>query len=350
MMRPQRVRIIGRSSGWVAWKKPLTETSMTRCHCWALMPGSTVISDPLDMQTRSLDRLAVSLYLPAAYAGATILPISADAELSIAGDYSAAGTMPLSEQKLFPSLPGYLQTSIPFLSAIQTELPRAPRLVICFGDSITAGPYPSLLAERIRAQGAQELAVVNEGIGGNRILHDSPAQFGMTYGPAGVVRFPAALRMHSGMPAGASTGRHVADTVIVLEGINDIIHPGLSAPADEVVTAPDLIAGLRRYVDISHAAGLRIFLGTIAPFEGCCLQSAMRPPGDWTAREGVRQAVNHWIRSNDLADGMIDFDRTLRDPRRPQRLRPSYDSRDHLHPNMAGYRAMAGSIPLGLLN
>jgi lysophospholipase L1-like esterase len=315
-----------------------------------LAPGATVDSDPVDMQTRSLDRLAVSLYLPADNDGATVLPINADAQLSTAGDYSADSTMSLTAQKLYPSLPGYVQTSMPFLSAIQTQLPRAPHLVICFGDSITAGPYPALLAERLLARGSDRLAVVNEGIGGNRILHDSPAQFGMSFGPAGVERFRAALRMHLGTPASESAGKHAAGTVIVLEGINDITHPGLSAPPGDAVTASELIAGLRRYVDISHRAGLRILLGTILPFEGCCIQSGMKPPADWPAREGLRQTVNRWIRSNELADGMIDFDATLRDTHHPRRMRPIYDSGDHLHPNAAGYRAMASSISLRSLN
>jgi lysophospholipase L1-like esterase len=315
-----------------------------------LASGATVTSDPTDIQTRSLDTIAVSLYLPAASEGVTVLPKGADAQLSTAGDYSAASAIPLSTQKLFPALPDYLQRSMPFLSAVETQLSRPPRLVICFGDSITAGPYPSFLAERLLAHDSHGLAVVNEGIGGNRILHDSPAQFGQSYGPAGIERFQAALQMHSVGAASESAGGRAADTVIVLEGVNDILHPGLAAPPGEAVTASELIAGLRRYVDISHRAGLRILLGTILPFEGCCLQPAMAPPADWAAREGVRQTVNRWVRSNEFADGMIDFDKTLRDPQQPQRLRPIYDSGDHLHPNVAGYRVMAGSIALRLLN
>jgi lysophospholipase L1-like esterase len=306
--------------------------------------GATVTSDPVDMETRSLDTLAISLYLPAATESATMLPVYTASQLSVAGDHSADSTMPLADQKLIPSLPEYLQKSMPFLSAVETQLPRAPRRVICFGDSITAGPYPSFLAER-----AQQLAVINEGIGGNRILHDSPAQFGTSYGPAGIRRFQAALRMHWMESARESADSRAPDTVIVLEGINDIIHPGLSAPLEEAVTAAQLIAGLQRYVDISHRAGLRILLGTILPFGGCCLQPGMTPPIGWAGRDGIRQAVNRWIRSNNLADGTIDFDGTLRDPQQPRRLRPIYDSGDHLHPNVAGYRAMAGSIPPQLL-
>ena len=215
--------------------------------------------------------------------------------------------------------------------------PVDPQVVVCFGDSITAGPYPSFLKERLAAQGLSGMTVANEGIGGNRILHD--AEPGSTkYGPAGVKRFGGALEAHPG-----------ARAVIVLEGINDIIHPGVSAPMDESVSAADLVTALKRYIKIAHHHGLRIIGATILPFEGCCLKSGEDPPPDWAARESKRQAVNVWIRSSGAFDGMIDFDRLMRDPQNPHRLNPAYDSGDHLHPGADGYHAMADSIDLGLL-
>jgi lysophospholipase L1-like esterase len=156
----------------------------------------------------------------------------------------------------------------------------------------------------------------------------------MSFGPAGVRRFQAALQAHPG-----------ARAVIVLEGINDILHQGLSAPIEESVTPADLIGGLERYIELAHQTGVKIIGGTITPFGGCCLRES-EPPADWGTREAVRQSVNRWIRSNKTLDGMIDFDRILREPSHPERLRSAYDSGDHLHPNTAGYHAMADAIDL----
>src|SRR5262249_20103419 len=156
-------------------------------------------------------------------------------------------------------------------------------------------------------------------------------------GPAGVKRFQAVLAAHPD-----------ARVVIVLEGINDILHPGVWAPMEDSVSAEDLIAGLKQYADRAHHAGLKIFGGTILPFEGCCIQPGAEPPSDWTQREAKRQAVNHWIRSSGAFDRVMDFDRLMRDPQQPRRLRPAYDKGDHLHPNDAGYHAMANSIDLKL--
>jgi lysophospholipase L1-like esterase len=218
------------------------------------------------------------------------------------------------------------------------DTPAATPIIICFGDSITAGPYPSFLAGRLAARRRTKVEVVNEGIGGNRILHDSPPQFGPAYGPAGVTRFQAAISAHPG-----------ARVVVVLEGINDILHPGWVTPMSDSVTAPELISGLQLYIRYAHAAGLKILGGTILPFAGCCLKNGTVSPPDWSARESKRQAVNRWIRQGGAFDGVIDFDRLMRDPLRPRRIRPAYDSGDHLHPNTAGYRAMADGIDLGLL-
>jgi lysophospholipase L1-like esterase len=302
-----------------------------------LGPGAVLISDPVQMRTQALESIALSVYLPESVGVITALPVYAGVQLSTNGDHSTDSSFPRTQGKLMPSLPDWMPTPMPYLAAVEVELTRTAPGVICFGDSITAGPYPSFLAERLQAGGGMSLAVTNEGIGGNRILHDSPRQFGMSFGPAGVTRFQAALQAHPG-----------ARAVIVLEGINDILHPGLSAPIEESVKPADLIGGLERYIDLAHQAGVKIIGGTIAPFGGCCLHES-EPPDDWGTREVVRQSVNWWIRSHKALDGVIDFDRVLRDPSHPERLRPAYDSGDHLHPNTAGYHAMADAIDLRLV-
>jgi lysophospholipase L1-like esterase len=130
--------------------------------------------------------------------------------------------------------------------------------------------------------------------------------------------------------------------LVVFIGINDIGHPGTGTiPASEEPTPDELVAGYRRLIARAHEKGIAIYGATLTPFEGTTF------PGYYTpAKEQVRQAVNHWIRSSGEFDGVIDFDRALRDPGRPSRLLPAYDSGDHLHPNDRGMQAMADAVPL----
>jgi lysophospholipase L1-like esterase len=213
--------------------------------------------------------------------------------------------------------------------------------VVAIGDSITDGVnsdiganarWPNDLARRLDAVGGPTLAVADEGIGGNRVLTGSPL-----YGASAEARFERDVLDQPG----------VRD-VILLEGINDI---GFSAGPRPVtrglarqgtgVSAAEIIAGYRRLIAAAHARGLRIFGATLLPFRGAGYYSA--------AGEATREAVNHWIRTSGAFDGVIDFDKVMRDPADPLRLNPSYDSGDHLHPNDAGYQAMANAINLAML-
>jgi len=175
------------------------------------------------------------------------------------------------------------------------------------------------------------LAVADEGIGGNRVLTDSPF-----YGVSAEARFERDVLDQPG----------VRD-VIVLEGINDIGFSagpprlgGLPQPGT-AISAAQIIAGYQQLIAAAHARGLRIFGATLLPFQGAGYYSA--------AGEATREAVNHWIRTSGAFDGVIDFDKVLRDSADPLRLNPLYDSGDHLHPNDAGYQAMADAINLALL-
>jgi lysophospholipase L1-like esterase len=131
--------------------------------------------------------------------------------------------------------------------------------------------------------------------------------------------------------------------VVVLEGNADFLIPGLIGNPAEDVTAEQIIQAHRQMIDRGHALGLRVYGGTLNPVEGYPF------PGFWTAAlEAKRQTVNHWIRTGNAYDAVIDFDRLLRDPSHPSRLLPAYDSGDHVHPNDVGYRAMADAIDLSL--
>jgi lysophospholipase L1-like esterase len=200
---------------------------------------------------------------------------------------------------------------------------------VAFGDSLTSAGWPALLAERLHLAGSNALGVLNQGIAGNRILHDSTGLLGGGFGPAGLKRF-----MHDALDQPG------VQYVLVLAGVNDLGHPGAVAPLEEEVSAEQLIRGLQTFVEQTHTRGITILGGTILAFEGNPM---------WTPeREEKRQAVNAWIRGAGAFDGVFDADRATCDPARPASLLPAYDSGDHLHLNHDGLRAIAESVDLAL--
>jgi lysophospholipase L1-like esterase len=211
---------------------------------------------------------------------------------------------------------------------------ESARSVVAIGDSITDGMrstpnanrrWPDALERRLAEKGNTQTAVINAGISGNRLLSGSPC-----YGDALLNRFERDALRQPG-----------ARAVIVLIGINDINfaamppHAGLDCDAPHTaVTADALFRGYQRLIAQAHQRGLKIYGATLTP--------ASLPPD----REAIRVAVNESIRSSRAFDGVIDFDRALRDPARPDVLQRRFDSGDHIHPNDAGYAAMAEAVPI----
>ena len=221
-----------------------------------------------------------------------------------------------------------------FLSTVEVRASLESAAVVTLGDSITDGAFstrsanlrwPDDLARRLQANAkTRSLAVLNEGIGGNRILHDETASVAM---PGALKRFDRDVLSQAGVKY-----------LIILEGINDIgIATRPNNPIDPVST-DDLVLGLTQMIERAHTHGIKVYLGTIMPDEGLGFYYS-------DAGESERQAVNLWIRTTKLPDGIIDFDKALRDPDDPKRLLPAYD-RDHIHPNDAGHKAMADAIDL----
>ena len=101
-------------------------------------------------------------------------------------------------------------------------------------------------------------------------------------------------------------------------------------------------------IDRAHMQGVRIIGATLTPFKdsfkGIILEGYYSD-----AKNEVRKEVNDWIRTSGAFDGVIDFDLALRDPDRPDHVRDDFNCGDNLHPNDAGYKAMADSIDLNLL-
>jgi lysophospholipase L1-like esterase len=294
----------------------------------AIPPDAPVISDPVNLAVPAGADLAISIFVPRDAVGSGVHYSAQQTSFVGPGD--------LTDSAAFPDDAGRL-TSWVFLSGVEVLASKAAAAVVAFGDSITDGArstpdanhrWPDVLAARLLAH-RKKIGVLDAGIGGNRILHDAATN--VRFGVNALARFDRDVLAQPGV-------RYV----IVLEGINDLGHAGSSAPAAENVTAEDLIAGLRQMIERAHEHGLKIFGATLTPFVGAS-------PGYFTPeKEAKRQAVNQWIRTGGAFDGVIDFEKAVRDPANPDRMLPAYDSGDHLHPGDAGYKAMGEAIDLSL--
>jgi lysophospholipase L1-like esterase len=220
-----------------------------------------------------------------------------------------------------------------FIAGVEVEAAPGSRSLVALGDSITDGHaatndannrWTDVLARRLAPMG---VAVVNEGIGGNRLLDDG-------LGPNALARFDRDVLSVAG-----------AHYLIVLEGINDLgVLDRLQGQSEATHAAfiEKLESAFRQMIERGHAHGIRVYGATIMPDTG----SDYYHPGQRS--EAARQAVNQWIRSSGVFDGVVDFDQVMRDPTHPDRLAPAFDSGDHLHPGPAGYQRMGESVPLDL--
>lgn len=221
-----------------------------------------------------------------------------------------------------------------FLSNVSLLTAPCNRTVVCYGDSITAQDWPDDLALRCAREGFDRTAIIRRATSGSRILREYHCLTYESYGLMGSRRF------HHEVPTDG------ADAVLIQQGINDIIHPvgeavNVFRPMSDLPTVEELIEGLKTYIAQARSYGYRVYVGTLLPMGGWRTDAPFR--------QELRHAYNDFIRTTDLIDGCVDFDRALRDPDRIDWFLPQYDSGDHLHPSKLGYERMAMEVPEELL-
>lgn len=298
--------------------------------------GAPVVSDPVAFPVSSGSEISISIYFPKRVPTPTLHELALKrAVVSQRGDHTRA-------EKIEG---GAVSESSVLVTAVLVPAQPSERLVVAFGDSFVDGDgstvdadhnWPSDLVRRLgkTAEGSK-VAVVNEGIAGNRLLRDG-TEFGL--GVSALARFDRDVLALPGVTH-----------IVLLEGINDIGFPGaklggtyLADPTD-VRSPEEVIGAYRQLISRAHAHGIKVIGATINPCEGVVI------PGYYSeSKDAARQTVNKWIRTSGAFDAVIDFEAVLRDPDHPTRMLPRFTARDHLHPNDAGYQALTDAIDLAL--
>ncbi|MGC4812719.1 GDSL-type esterase/lipase family protein [Micromonospora sp. DT228] len=287
--------------------------------------GAETTSDPVLLPVRALEALTVTLYFADATGPATYH------QDGLTSTYRATGDHRFDHRAA--AFSGETSQSWYHLAGVDVAgSPPTRGTVVTFGDSLTDGygstpgadnRYPDQLAERLVATG-RPLAVANAGIGGNKLLADSPC-----FGERGVTRF-----RHDVL------GQPGVRSAVVLIGINDIGgggFPDFGCGASPVVTAAQLIDGHRALIRAAHAHRITIIGATVPPIKNA---TGYDTPGN----EAVRDEMNTWIRTSGAYDAVVDLDRILADPADTDALRPAYDHGDHLHLNDAGASVAAAAV------
>jgi lysophospholipase L1-like esterase len=291
--------------------------------------GADVLSDPVAFPVADLEQLAISLYVIDSGNTTTWHGEGMQIAYIASGDLTASTELAASET----------DTSRYLLTDVEVTASAGACTIVVIGDSITDGVgstddanrrWPDALAERMRADPMlSSIAVINSGIAGNRLLNDASKPF---VGPSLQSRFERDALSKPGVR-----------WIILLSGSNDISAADMLDNPKDKVSAQQIIAGLKRLVARAHARGIKVYGATLLPKSG-----VQKPFIHTPEAQAKRNEVNAWIRGSGVFDAVVDFERLMGDPERPDHLAPTYDSGDHLHPNDAGYKAMAAAIDLRL--
>jgi lysophospholipase L1-like esterase len=290
-------------------------------HSIVVPAGALILSDPVSIDIKPLSDVAITIYIKSQSG-----PVTRHS-LAMATTYRVSGNE-VSKAILHDSAKS---TTWYFLTGIDVLTDEKSAAIVTLGDSITDGAkstldtnrrWPDELAGRLAADSdTRHFSVLNEGISGNRLVHD-------TAGPSALARFDRDVLAQSGVKY-----------LIILEGINDIghtFHP--RAPNEnEGITVDDLIVAMKQMIARAHERGILVYGATLTPWDKAGPEGA-----SYIAK------LNDWIRVGGMFDGVIDFNAALRDPDNPAGLLKAYDSGDHIHPSDAGYKTMGGAIALKL--
>lgn len=304
------------------------QVSFDGCADVTIGAGRRVVSDPLEIRLKEGEVIEVSFYL----ADFTLMRsvVYSCGPLS-EGLYANGDETENAQIDIFTSRKTHL---FYFLSNVSVLTDTGNRTIVCYGDSITAQDWPDCLSMRCFREGYGKTAVIRRAASGTRILRQYDCLTYESYGLRGENRFEHEVPTDG------------ADTVIIQQGINDIIHPvgesvNVFRPMSDLPTVEELIEGLKTYIAQARSYGYKVYVGTLLPMGGWRTDAPFR--------QEMRHAYNNFIRTTDLIDGCIDFDKALEDPNKPNWFKPEYDSGDHLHPSKAGYERMAAEIPAEIL-
>ncbi len=293
-----------------------------------IFPKDHVISDPVFINLKAGDTICVNLYFKdfTSMRSAVLVTGPLSKGFFSIGDYTHESRLPLELTKT--------TNWFYFLSNIEILASQQNHTIMCYGDSITAQSWPDYLQLRAASAPVNHTAVIRRAVSGTRVLRQYDCITYQSYGLKGQNRFPHEV------PASG------CDTIIIQQGINDIIHPvgtenNPFRPMSDLPTAKELIEGLKWYIDEAKNLNYNVYLGTLLPFNGWRTYAPFR--------EDLRNEINAWIRTTNDIDGCIDFDLALRDAKDPSSFRSGYDSGDHLHPSAKAYKAMADTVPKNLL-
>ena len=284
-----------------------------------------MLSDPVSLKVPKLGDLAVSVYFPSDTDSFTMHSTGLHTMYIVPGNAADAGGFGDATTT----------SSYYFLSSVDVAAPESTGLIVAFGDSITDGAtstvnanasWPSRLAAHLLAgPGLGSYAIVNQGISGNRVLRDGTATNALARFDRDVIAQPGVR------------------WVMILEGINDIGNASrANFEGESNVTADDLIGGVKQLIERARMHGIKVIGCTLTPYQGAAYYS--------DKGEEIRTAYNNWIRTGDVFDAVVDFDKATQDPANPKQIRPKYNIMDHLHPNDAGYQAMADAVDVCTLS
>lgn len=311
------------------FKDSLTEITFEGKEHVTIKPGAETESDEIPFEVKAYESIEVSMYFEnftQMNSGTLVTGPLSKGQYSY-GDFATEETLPLE-------LTRHTQWFY-FLNTVDILTESKNHALVCYGDSITAQSWPDWLAIRARENGTHNVAVIRRAVSGTRILRQYDCITYQAYGLKGATRFPIEMNVKG------------ATDVIIQHGINDIIHPvGTDVnpfrPWSDMPTLEDLEHGVKNiYVDYARKLGLRIWSGTLLPILGWRTYNEQR--------NSLREEFNEWLRTSELFDGCVDFDKAVRDRNNPKSFADGFDSGDHLHPSETAYKAMADCVPADLI-